>query len=261
MKNIQFLKDTKKCDVGNILPDTFLVYHSMYEFPENLNGIEYLEFNEFKKRYFSLHSNKFIFVGLNKMITPSNRCDMVFEFMFNMSRNIEKFSIDTEPFIGEPWRLWYHLDITNQNKFSVPHSYSLETEWRHWFIRDINDCNLSAKNIERYLPEIHSDIKGYDTEFIFIDNNDQEWYDEAKDHVLSKYHTPKTILNEFVKICNKRYNIKIDFESYKSNSIIKVPNNKLYKFFVEENIRRQEIYNKVIKYDKNKLNKNINEIF
>ena len=118
-EKIQFLVNTGAADVGEILPDTYLVYKEGYNVP-NLSDVTYLEFQEFKNTYFSIHTNKIIFVGINRMINPATRCEMVFDYMQSMTRNIEKISIDTEPFIGEPWRFWYHVDFTNLDKFRVP---------------------------------------------------------------------------------------------------------------------------------------------
>ena len=246
-KKIQFLKDTSQADCGKILPATFLLFRDGYALPK-IKDIKYMNFLEFKERYFSLHANKYIFIGLNRMITPQNRCDMVFDYMASMTRNIEKVSIDLTPFLGEPWRLFWHYDITNQEPFNLPHSYAMETEWKPWFYRDINDCRLTAKNLEQYIHGLNfSDLDKLTTEFVFYDVlDDESWYQEAKEHILSTYHTGKMIINNLLKLCNKRYELKINYESYRSNECLKIPDNKLYRFVVEENQRRQDIYNSII---------------
>ena len=207
-EKIQFLVNTGAADVGEILPDTYLVYKEGYNVP-NLSDVTYLEFQEFKNTYFSIHTNKIIFVGINRMINPATRCEMVFDYMQSMTRNIEKISIDTEPFIGEPWRFWYHVDFTNLDKFRVPHSYALETEWQHWFYRDLNDSRLSAKQLDAYLPPIYSNLESLSTTFKFDDSlSDSTWYEETKNFVFENYATPKMLINNLLKLCNSRYNLK-----------------------------------------------------
>lgn len=245
---VQFLKDTSQGDCGKILPDTFLIYRDGYSLPE-LSNVEYLEFQDFKNQYFNLHTNKLIFVGLNRMITPSNRCDMVFDYMATMTRNIEKISIDTQPFIGEPWRVWWHYDMTNQDKFNLPHSYAMETEWKQWFYKDVNDCRLSAKNLTQYIaPNVsYSDLEQYTTTISFYDvKEDENWYQEAKDYILKAYHTPKMIVNNLLKVCNKRYELNISYDSFRSNEPLSLPDNKLYRIVGEEIQRRLDIYNTII---------------
>jgi len=250
---IQFLEDTSTADCGEIPPDTFLIFRDGYNLP-SFKNVEYIDFMEFKNKYFGIHANKYIFVGLNRIITPQNRCDMVFDYMTSMTRNIEKISIDTQPFIGEPWRVCFHYDITNQECFNAPYSYVLETEWKHWFYRTINDCKLSAKNIMNFIKnaDSYSTVPHFKTSFAFYDNDDESWYQEAKEHVLSIHYTGKMILNNLLKLCNKRYDLKISWDSYRTDEDFKIPDNKLYRFVVEENIRRLRIYNSIIGF-KNEL--------
>lgn len=243
---IHFVRDTSKADVGEILPDTYIVYREGYAVP-NLPDVEYLEFRKFKNMYFNLHTNKIIFVGLNRMITPATRCDMVFDYMQSMTRNIEKVSIDTSPFIGEPWRFWYHIDFTNLDQFKIPHSYALETEWQHWFYRDLNDSRFSGKQLSKYLPPIHSDLSALTTTFTFDEQlHDADWYEEAKDFVFEKYGTPKMIINNLLKLCNSHYNINLSYDDFKSNRDWVLPKNKLYEFVAEECLRRKDMHNALI---------------
>jgi len=248
---IQWVKNIQDCIIENeIFKDTFLIYHEMYT-PPNIQGIEYMKFQKFKQTYFNHYINSIIIVGLNRIITPSNRCDMVNDFLQTMTRNIPKISIDTSPFIGEPWRLWYHFDITNSGKFNVPHGYAIETEWKHWFYRDTNDCRLSGDNIGLFIDNVYSDLDLLTTEFRFTDctNKDEEYYKKIKEFVFNKNNSPKLIINELVRECNKHFGINLSFDSYlRKNEIpIIVPDIGIYRFVVEENIRRQNIYNRVIR--------------
>lgn len=246
MNKVFLVKDVESIVLDDNPEDTYLVYHEMYAPPE-MNDVEYIEFQKFKGRYFDLHANRIIFVGLNRMITPSNRCEMVNDYMQNMTRNIDKVSIDTAPFIGEPWRLFFHWDVTNNDQFGLPHSYAMETEWKHWFLRDVNDCRFAGKNISKYLTKTYSDLELLSASISYSDRDDAAWYKEAKEHSINKHNTPKLMINELLKMCNKRYGLKIRYDDYLLNSSIDLPDNNLYRFVGEEINRRRDIYNGAIK--------------
>lgn len=245
---IQFLKDTSKAIINDYPSDSLLIYREGYDLPE-LKGVEYMDFEKFKVVYSELHFNMLIIVGLNRIITPSNRCDMVNDFMQTMTRNIPKVSIDNHPFIGEPWRLWYHFDVTNSGKFHVPHGYAIETEWQHWFYRNTNDCRLSAENIKLLIDNTYSDIDQLTATFEFYepDDNQEEWYREAKEHVFSKYDTPKLLINNLLKLSNQHFQLDISMDSYRKNKHYLVPDLGIYRFMTDENKRRMAIYNTLIK--------------
>lgn len=249
LNKIYFLKDTSAfIDVVDIPVDSFLVYREGYKLP-TFQGVEYIDFEVFKTKYPLLHINMLIFVGLNKMITPVNRCDMVNDFIQTMTRNIPKISIDEYPFIGEPWRLWYHYDVTNSGKFNIPHGYAIETEWKHWFYRDVNTCRLSGENIKMFIDNTHSDLDTLKMSIKYSDVSDVELseYETLKSFIINKYSSPKLIINNLLKESNKRYQIDFGFNSYRSPDNYLLPDIGIYRFVAEENLRRLSIYNEVIR--------------
>ena len=251
---IQFLKDTSKAIIDTSIDDTLLVYKEGYKIP-NLKNIEYMEFNKFKTVYSELHFNRLIIVGLNKIIIPANRCEMVNDFIQTMTRNIPKISIDSSPFIGEPWRLWYHYDVTGCEKFNVPHGYAIETEWKKWFYRDTNLCRLSADNIKMFISNTYSDLDKLTTTFDFFDVDSKyiNRYNATKLDVINTTPSPKSIINNLLKRCNKFFKVDIGVNSYKENKKFLVPNLGIYRFIVEENKRRMDIYNAIISSGKREL--------
>ncbi|MFW9872936.1 MAG: hypothetical protein ACFFG0_07530 [Candidatus Thorarchaeota archaeon] len=244
---IIFIKDPLRINISNVPDDSYLIYHDNYEYPI-IDGVENISFNDFKKSYVDIHANLFIFVGINKMVTPSSRCDFVQEYLSTLTQNIQKISIDTSPFIGEPWRLFFHYLYTNNNKFRRPHSYAIQTEWNHWFYRESIDCLLSPENIKFFIVKTFSDLDVLNTSFEFepITINDERWYQEVKEHIFNKYHTPKSLINGILNICNKKYNNNISYNTYLENKKIILPDFNIYRFMVEENLRRQGIYNAII---------------
>lgn len=244
---IVFTDEPKNVRIDEVPPDTFLIYHEMYD-PPKIKGVKNISYLDYRAGYIDLHANMFILVGLNRMSTPSSRCDFALEYLSVMTTNIPKVSIDTTPFIGEPWRLFFHYQFTHNNTFNMPHSYAVQTEWQHWFYRDIRDCLISPENIGPYITKTISTLRPLTTSFAFSDAtaNDEEWYLEAKKFIFKKYHTPKSLINFLLKLSNEHFKLELDYNSYLTNRSFLLPDLGVYRFMVEENIRRMQIYNKII---------------
>ena len=247
---VQFLKDTSKMIIRGYPKNTLLIYRDGfgYELPK-LSGVEYLEFLEYKKKYPILKPEFIIVIGLNRIITPSNRCDMVNEYLQTMSMHTPKICIDTAPFIGEPWRLWFHYSVANCNRFNITYSYAIETEWESWFYRDVPDSRLAGENIKQYLSHTYSDLEPLRAQFTFrkVEKEDLDWYAEVKSTVFEKYGSPKLLINNLLKQANIHYSMKLTFDSYRSGGCTELPDLRVFRFVVEENMRRLKIYNEVIK--------------
>ena len=255
--NCFFVKDTSKVNI-KYPNNTILVYHPDYKYPK-YNDITYYTWEKYCKNYSSLEPSCIILVGLNALVTPQNRCDFIQEYLSTLTANVFKISIDSSPFVGEPWRIFFHYLYTNTNLFNVPYSYTLETEWKHWFYRDKVDCRLSGNNIGMFIKNTYSDLDLLDTKFIFydIEKKDIDFYNKIKEDIFNKYDSPKFLMNNLLKECNNYFKLKISFDSYrqikKNNFLIhnlntyEVPNIPLYNFIVEENLRRLNTYNAIIK--------------
>lgn len=260
---VQFLKDTSKAMIENPPANTLVLYREGfdYQLPKIL-GAEYMEFLEYKNKYTLFHPELIVVIGLNRIITPSNRCDMVNEYLQTMTSNIRKICIDNEPFIGEPWRLWFHYSIANCGNFGITYSFAIETEWEHWFYRDTPHCRLSADNIRLFISDTVSDIDPYRTIFEFkeIGTDEEAWYQNTKAAVFEKRDTPKLIINDLIKASNRHFGLDLSFNSFRrraeesatlfsNTDVVEVPDLGIYRFVVEENIRRMGIYNEVILYE------------
>lgn len=250
---IQFLKNIKSAILPDIPEDTYIIYRDGYELPD-IKGVKgIIEFEKFKEIYSNLHANMYILVGLNRIITPSNRTNFVFEHLFTLSADVPKISLDTEPFIGEPWRLWFHYGVTKTGKFGIPYSYAIETEWQHWFYRNGNESRFSPDNLELCITDTYSNLDKliYISEFYEPTNNDFEWYEEIKTFVFDKYNSPKLFINNILKLCNARFKLKYGFDSYKENTKFVLPELNIYRFVDEENKRRIGAYNRIIEISSN----------
>lgn len=245
---IQFLIDTSKAIIKNYPKGTVVVFHEMYT-PPQLNNVQYMEWQKFKVNYSEVETNCLILVGVNRMINPATRCDMVNDYLQVMTPNVKKYVIDSSPFIGEPWRLWYHYSVVFSTFMGVNYSYPIEGEWQKWFYREVNDCRLSGGNLKIFIKDTYCDLPKLKTTFQIYEpsNNDIEWYAEAKSHIFNKYDTPKLLIQNILKLSNEHFQANFDFDSYRKNINYKLPNLGIYKFMIEENQRRLDIYNSFCK--------------
>lgn len=245
MNKVFFLKNTESFYLEQKTSGAILVFHAMYKAP-TIEGIEVVEWDKFRVTYSNYEPSLIILVGLNRMITPSNRCDYVHEYLTTMTPNIPKISIDNSPFIGEPWRLFFHYLYAQANNFGVNYSYPVEREWQSWFYREVNDCRLSADNLKLFIRDTYSELERINTSFFFTDVNshDLEWYQEAKAFIFEKFDTPKLLIQNLLKMSNSHFQTNIDFNSYLSGSKFQLPDLPVYRFIAEENTRRLNIYNK-----------------
>jgi hypothetical protein len=177
-------------------------------------------------------------------MTPSNRTELVFEYLQTMTSHINKYSIDTAPFIGEPWRAWIHYSIAFGQWLGITYSYAIETDWNHWFMRNQDSCALiNANNRGTY-----SDLEQLTTMFTFREPTADEldMYKKLKSIAFDKFDTPKALIKWFAKELSKQLQIELTFESYLTNKSYILPNLGIFKFIAEENQRRMSIYNELI---------------
>ena len=119
--------------------DTIVAYHAMYEKPE-VKAKQVIEWEKYKGIHSNLEASRIVLIGINRMILPSNRCDFIHAYLTVLTPQIPKIVIDTAPFIGEPWRLYFHYQIANCfSKFGANYSYPIEGEWLRWFERDVDE--------------------------------------------------------------------------------------------------------------------------
>jgi|GEM_PF-1571624 len=260
---VQFLKDTATARIHDPPANTLIIFRDGFGYGlPAIPGAEYIEFMEYKNRYTLFAPELMVIVGLNRIITPTNRCDMVNEYLQTMTPNIPKICVDTDPFIGEPWRLWFHYSVANCGHFGITYSFAIETEWEHWFYRDTPYCRLSNDNIRLFISDTVSDIAPLRTIFNLeeISSADEEWYREAKEAVFARRDTPKLIINDLLKTANDRYGLDLSFNSWRTRpgeqkslfgdpDRVVAPDLGIYRFVVEENLRRMGIYNEVVSYE------------
>jgi hypothetical protein len=256
MNRIQFLKDTATAKL-DIPEKTIVVYRDGFNLPKL--DADYIEFEKYKIAYDSIDCKFMVIVGLNRIINPANRCDFIHEHLTTLTPNIPKVSIDTLPWIGEPWRLYYHYQYSRCGKFGANYSYPIEGEWQKWFYRESNDSQISGKNVRLLIESTYSDLDPLDATFELTEptEKDIEWYAQVKDQVFAKYDTPKMLVNNLLKLANAHFGLDVTFDSFRAKStenlfgaksnFFKVPDLGIYRFMVEENRRRLDTFNAIIR--------------
>lgn len=256
MNRVQFLKDTSMAKL-DIPTKTLLVYREGYALPKV--DAEYVEFEKYKIAYDSIDCKFMVLVGLNRMVNPSNRCEFIHEHLTTLTPHIPKISIDSLPWIGEPWRLYYHYQYSRCGKFGASYSYPIEGEWQKWFYRESQDSQLAGGNVRLVIEDTFSDLDQLSATFELTEASQKDlgWYATAKEQVFAKYDTPKMLINNLLKLANAHFGVDVSFDSFratgtndlfgKQSNNFQLPDIGIYRFMVEENRRRMETFNAIIK--------------
>lgn len=243
---IQYLKNTATATIPEefLAGQTLVIYRDGYALPL-VPGATFVEFERYKVSYIDHQPTHIIMVGTNRIFVPSVRTEMVFEYLQTMTSHIRKMSIDTAPFVGEPWRLWFHYSLTFGEWLGVNYSYAVETDWQHWFLRNKAESIIDPNGVLANKRHTVSDLAPLATSFEFKEPDTQlaDLYNRVKAFAFEKHDTPKLIVTAMLRELNKSIGMQIGFDSYLSNAHITLPDFGIYRFVAEECQRRQAIYN------------------
>jgi len=249
---VQFLRDTSQAIIPAPIYEgnTLVIYRDGYKLPIIPNA-QFIEFEKYKSSYINYHPDFIVMIGTNRIFIPSIRCELVFEYLQTMTSQIEKISIDTSPFIGEPWRLWYHYSLAYGTWLDYNYSYIVETDWQHWFYRDSEKSVISSESIKGNLLGTYSDLELLNTTYKIYEPDKMilQYYNEIKEIAFEKYSTPKQLIQFMLKQINTHLNIDFGFDTYLKNKEILLPDLPIVNFLIEENNRRMNIYNTALNYE------------
>ena len=134
-------------DVIGKYNDPIIVYSNKSKIvPANIGGYELEEYKRPDTFTSIPHNSTIIIIGISDMIRPSNRCDEIFENLYNSAKYIHKVVIDDKPFVDELWRCWYLFAAANPDTFRYPHSYALESAYNN-YLDGIGNNPLEFKDI------------------------------------------------------------------------------------------------------------------
>ncbi|MHA1395274.1 MAG: hypothetical protein ACTSRZ_17355 [Promethearchaeota archaeon] len=256
MRNIIFSKDIKNISL-DIKGKTVCIYEKRYKkmLPQlkNTNFIEfsYLK-NNYKNQNFFKDINNIVFIGLNKIFNLSSRIDPIFDILqYNLS-NIQIFSIDTSPYIGDIWRIWTHFSFTRNDFGGYTYSYLLQTDYNKYLKGLSNKNPVSIEKIKEYAKnkvEIEYEIyfRTPQISIFKLPSTIHQKYQLLKKELFDKYNRIGPIikdLSNFAKNCYKKRNIPQE--------------HKIFDFPDDIKILRTDL--KIDEYLTNKLIKKINEV-
>lgn len=122
-------------DIGSVRLDlgpAVCVRHKKYTWPDVAGDCEFVEWTDFEAtpRRWLDPERSLIIVGLNRIINPGNRTREVFEILYNLCKDVQKWSIDHTLFVGAPWRAWFHWGLVGAKYREYTYSYLAESHWK-----------------------------------------------------------------------------------------------------------------------------------
>jgi hypothetical protein len=108
-----------------------VVCHKGYEPPLSAGG-RVVDFESFKSscRESVRNLDTLVLIGLNRIMTPGNRTEDVWELLFNQTPQLNKVSVDNTLFVSEPWRSWFHFGLVGAPYRDYTYSYIAESHYR-----------------------------------------------------------------------------------------------------------------------------------
>lgn len=89
-----------------------------------------------------------VFVGANKLFTPSTRFHGVWELLqYGLPAHVRCYAVDTAPYIGPIWRLWPHFSLARQPWDGYTYSYLLESHFNAYLAGARTDNPMSLDRI------------------------------------------------------------------------------------------------------------------
>lgn len=68
-----------------------------------------------------------VFLGVNRFFSPSSRMHPVFDILQYSLPGVERYSVDTSPYVGALWRLWAHFSFAGVPYGTYTYSFLLES--------------------------------------------------------------------------------------------------------------------------------------
>lgn len=127
---------------------TLCVVHPKYTAPK-CPGAQFAGYKDFSENTRKLITgmDNLIMVGINKMINPGNRTEMVWEVIHNNTPDLHKIVVDTVPFLSDPWRIWFHFGAVNARFFDYTYSYIAESHYNAFVECLRHDNPFSLENV------------------------------------------------------------------------------------------------------------------
>lgn len=164
-----FLTDKPEDLVLDVESPCLCVTHPKYAAPKMPVGTHHMGYKAFAAdaRSAVKDMKSLVLVGLDNMMNPGNRTDMVWEIVFNNTRALPRYVVNRLPFIGEPWRMWFAFGATSSTYLNYTYSYIAESHYNAWLegYSDINPFDpetvlaCSEGVVKSTYPAWYTDVK------------------------------------------------------------------------------------------------------
>jgi len=131
---------------------------------------------------------------LSQMMTPSNRTDDVWEFVFNQM-DTTTASVDEYLFRSDPWRSWFHFGAVNAEYRDYTYSYLAETDYDQYFNGQTDDNPFAVDEVLQWGDGVvESQYETYFNKFEVnidyeTDASEQYEYSELLDELFQEKNT------------------------------------------------------------------------
>jgi len=185
------------------------VYSSQYDAPGSVPAVSFSGFKENPRNEVEDYETM-VFFGLTDAMTPSNRTDEVWEFLFNQ---IDKTCVSVDRFLfkSDPWRSWFHFGLINSEYRDYTYSYLAENDYKHFFNGQTEDNPFSLEEIKRYggdMIESHYTeyFKQFEVEARYEASPVEEYeYSERLDKLFNQKNTVGQVRRGLESYCDEIY--------------------------------------------------------
>lgn len=209
MRRIQFSKHPEHLEIEAVGPAA-CVYHKQYvkRLPK-IDDCTFIEFSQvcadFGEVYHFAGIRSIIFVGANKFFNSSTRIHPVFDLLQYGLPGVERFSVDTSPYIGPLWRLWSHFSFAGVPFGPYTYSYLLESHYQSYLDGVRPDNPLSDDKIRAYAQgRVSFDYERYFSEpaieIIPVDASVHAEYERRRDELFETETVIGPVFRELSKL-------------------------------------------------------------
>jgi hypothetical protein len=185
------------------------VYSSRYEETDSIPAVPFNEFKENPRAEVESYET-LIFLGLTDAMTPSNRTDEVWEFLFNQ---IDKTCVSVDRFLfkSDPWRSWFHFGLIDAEYRDYTYSYLAENDYKHFFNGETEDNPFSLEEIKKWGEDVIEShypeyFKQFEIEVGYEASPAEEYeYSERLDELFGAKNTVGQVRRGLESYCDKIY--------------------------------------------------------
>jgi hypothetical protein len=206
---ILLCRNTEKAKVNCDPSSAFCVRHKSYLAPPVGPGCIHLTWEQFElEPYRYIESKKtMIVVGLNRLLTPSNRVKRG-PLLLRPYPNLRRVSVDRCLFVSEPWKAWFHFGCVGAPYGQFTYSFLAESRWRAWHNDERGENPFSEDEIVRWgeghISADHSAyFDGINVDVVPVSNAVQTDYEELKEACFAEEKTASAIIQRLAKFAGE----------------------------------------------------------